>query len=307
MRIDFATPDMSDVIGHDSQWYFERELLKHVEHEGKLDWLFAWYISSVFQGYAYNEPSVEIPKNRSYRVMGRITDMHHSIEKLVNWLNNIELDLLLFSYRSVARVLNHLSPSYHWEHFNGKKIFLPWSYEPSLYYPSDNHEYDVTFLGAVGRGPYPLRHEVNKEIRQICKKKGWKLFTRDRPSYLGKISSYVDSEKYVAGKNYAQALRLGRVTVFGSSIYRYPIKKWTQALGSGTCILANAPLNADRIGLKDGVNYIEIDESNWAKMLEWVLDDEDQRAMIAENGRKLALAKHTHEVRSKELLKILER
>jgi len=303
LRIDFATPDMSDVIGHDSQWYFERELLKHVDNEGKLDWLFAWYMSSAFHGYAFKMPSVEIPSNRSYKVMGRISDLHHgNPADCVKWLNNIELDLLLFPYRSVTT----LNRNYYWDNVKAEKAFLPWSYEPSLYYPSEKHEYDVTFLGAVESGAYPLRYAVGKRLPSLCKDMGWSLFTRPRQPYLSSIKSWENHPDYVAGKSYARALRSGRVTIFGSSIWRYPIKKWTHSLGSGTCVLANAPLNSDRLGLKDGYNYIEINKSNWAELLEWILDDEDERARIAENGLRLAREKHIHEVRVKEMLKILE-
>lgn len=295
---------MSDVIGHDSQHYFEEEVKRQLGPcEGEPDWLFAWYISSAFAKYAFEMPRVKIPSNRSYKVMGRISDLHHGPADCVKWLNSIELDLLLFPYRSVASVSN---PNYYWETVKAEKAFLPWSYEPSLYYPSEKYEYDISFLGTIDSGYYPLRANISRRLPSLCKEMGWSLFRKPRPPYLASIKKYDAPPEFVAGESYACALRSGRVTIFGSSKFRYPIKKWFQSLGSGTCVLADAPLNSDRLGLKDGHNYIEINENNWAEKLEWILGNEDERMRIAENGLNLAREKHTHRVRVKELLQILK-
>lgn len=302
MKIKFATPNLRDVLGHDSQYYFEEEIKRQLGPcEGELDWLFAWYISSALTNCVFKMPSVKIPSNRSYKVMGRIGDIHHGTGCL-KWINSKEIDLLLFSYRSVRRVNNN---SY-WDNVKSEKAFLPWSYEPSLYYPSEKYEYDISFLGRTGSSTYPLRTNISQRLPSLCKEMGWKLFTRGKPPDITSIKLWDPHPKYVAGKSYAHALRSGRVTIFGSSIFRYPTKKWFQSLGSGTCVLADAPLNSDRLGLKDGENYIEINKENWEEKLKWILGNEDERLRIAKNGLSLAREKHTHEVRVKELLNILE-
>ena len=303
MKIGFATPDMSDIMGHSSQHYFEEEIKRQLGPcEGEPDWLFAWYMSTAFPKYAFKMPSVKIPSNRSYKVMGRISDLHHGRPaKCVKWLNSIELDLLLFPYRSVA---SH-ERNYYWENVKAEKAFLPWSYEPSLYYLSEKHEYDITFLGRVHATAYPLRTNISRRLPSLCKEMGWKLFTRVKPPHLSSIKKWDPHPTYVAGKSYARALRSGKVTIFGSSKWRYPIKKWFQSLGSGTCVLADAPLNSDRLGLEDGENYIEINKENWVEKLKWILSNEGERRRIAKNGLNLARERHTHEVRVKELLKIL--
>ena len=242
----------------------------------------------------------KIPKKRRYKVVGRVSDFHYhrprSTENFIRFLNRIEVDLLLFAYPSKR----------YWKKVRAKKAWVPWSYNPAVYHPSEKHKHDITFLGSVGPRSYPLRVNINRRLPSLCKEMGWSLFTRKRPPYLTSIKKWDAHPDFVAGKNYARALRFGRVTIIGSSRHRLPIKKWTQSLGSGTCVLGDAPLNSDRLGLKDGHNYIEINKDNWAEKLKWILGNEDKRRRIAENGLRLARKKHTHKIRVKEMLRILE-
>jgi len=299
MKIRFITPDTSDVIGHDSQAYFEREVKRQVgTFKGEPDWVFAWYLSSApstLKLFTSNKP--HIPNDRSYKVTGRVSDLHHYPRKFVEWLNGIDVDLLLFSYQN----------DYYWKNIKAEKAWLPWSYEPSIYYPTKNFRYDVSFLGSTEKWAYPLRWEINRELPPLCKKQGWRLLQRPRPPFLWSIKKLSNHPTYLVGKRYAEALRSSKVTILTSSVFKYLTKKWVQSLGSETCVLADAPHKAEELGLKEGENYININMENWQSKLRWILDNEGERHRIAQNGLRLAQERHTHEVRAKEMLEILRK
>ena len=338
MKIEFVIPDLSDVFGHDSEYQFAEELKRQSEaFEGDPDWLYAWYLSSVPEArekFIQNVP--RIPKDRKYRVFGRIGDTQHDPNRMVEWLNDIELDLLFFAYSD---------RQYHG--VKAKTVWLPWSYDPSVFYPSSEEPiYDMTFLGTVG-DVYPLRQSINERLSLLAEKYGWRVLKKVwiernfpskrlskywrrlvvkhasftgirrtmiflyskvipiRPS-LGGISLLKKDPKYIVGEEYAKALRSTRVSIFGTSIYKHPIKRIFFNLGSGTCVLMDTPNCADRLGLRDGENYVAINKDNWAEKLKWILDHEDERQRIAQNGLRLAQERHTHQVRAKELLNFLE-
>jgi len=338
MKIKFAIPDLSDIFGHDSEHQFAEELKRQSEtFEGDPDWVYAWYLSSAPKARTKFTASVSrIPKDRKYRVFGRIGDTQHDPDGMVEWLNDIESDLLFFAYSDR-----------HYHGVKAKTIWLPWSYDPSTYYPSNEEPiYDVTFLGTVSVD-YPLRQAINERLSLLAERYGWRvlqktwvtgnfpsrglnkfwrrlvveqaliahirrilirLFSRIfsfRPG-LGKISLLEKDSRYIVGEKYAKVLRSTKVSIFGTSIFKHPIKRLFFGLGSGTCVLMNTPNCADRLGLKDGENYVAIDEHNWAEKLKWILDHEDERQRIAQNGLRLVQERHTHQVRAKELLNFLE-
>lgn len=347
MKVRSTIPDLSDVLGQDSDGRFEKELLRQsVEFEGDTEWLYAWYVSSAPNALKlFTTDMPKIPKNREYKVFGRLGDNHHQPMDMIKWLNSIEIDLLLSAYYD----------SRYWRYVKAKMIWVPWSYDPTFYYPSDKDPvYDVAFLGTVSEA-YPVRMAIDKELSFLSDELGWRtLYKRwgspptslswyliHKPSmvlgyllrngirgslsfvsrqiekrlggdqftpapWLEQISKLEKDPRYIVGREYAEVIRSTRVFIFGTSIYKHPIKRLFFGLGSGTCVLMDTPNCADKLGLMDGENYVSINKDNCIEKLKWILDDEEERSRIAKNGLRLAQERHTHDVRAKEVLRILQ-
>lgn len=355
MKIKFVIPDLSDVFGQDSEYLFAKELKQQSGmFEGDPDWVYAWYLSSApgpLKKFTANAP--KIPKDRKYKVFGRFGDTQHQPLYVIKRLNRMEIDLLFFAYYD----------SRYWQYLRAKPVWLPWSYDPTYFYPSDDEPiYDVAFLGSVS-GAYPLRTAINKGLPILSEKYGWETLHRtwtDAPTpsrwyllhnpldilervqryllygwwyalplfvkrllapqqvpqhdgghstprpTLGQVSQLEKNSNYIVGQHYAEVLRSTKVFIFGTSIFKHPIKRLFFGLGSGTCVLMDTPNCADKLGLIDGENYVSISEDNWAEKLKWILGDEEERYRIARNGLRLAQERHTHRVRAGEVLRILQ-
>jgi len=335
MKILFMTSNTSDFVGADAIHYFEREVAKYA------DCMFAGpshplhktesVNRTVRRLYGDERPDWVFGISRrtkdGYKTVGRIIDLHRMPQRKITRINRQDYDHIFFNYRyspfaSETRDLSEWKEydvNYWWDRIECDKTWLPWSYEPSVYYPSGKKsKYDVVFLGDYGLPIYPLRTKIFKELPEFCKKNDYTYlmrsripgkFTLDKPTKRRKsviLSNPELRKEYLVGPMYARALRRSRVFIFGTSILGYFIKKWTEGMGSGICVVADTPLMAKETGLKEDYNFVSINEDNWKDKLQWVLENESERRKIAERGHKLVRERHTNEVRTKQMLEALE-
>lgn len=336
MRILFTTANAIDFIGADTLSYFDLEVARHADCKfagpGYPLYKEGEHVNdTVKRIYGDESPDwvygVSTRKKQEYRTAGRIIDLHREVTEKINRINRACYDHMFFYYRYCLYSSEDkgfsdwklYKPDYFWEQVICNKTWLPWSYESSVYYPTNEDPlYDVTLLGDVGLPVYPLRMILFRDLPKLCEENEWKLllrnripgrFTLDGRTLRRKSVILSDPKlrsKYFVGPDYAEVLRRSRVFIFGSSIMGYTVKKWFECMGSGTCVLADEPLMAEEIGLIDGYNYIRIDAETWQDKLRWVLENESERQKIARRGYELMSARHTHEIRAKEMLKILE-
>jgi len=302
MKVDVRLPDLTNVYGHDRIDGFNKEILRQsdpIEDGEEPDWVYGMYMSSAFskQGYVWGGPPT-FPTNRKYKVFGRFVDLHHNPRKCVQEINSYDLDLLFMTYHYLPKICppyfhGEIDPDYYWKYFQKGKSWLPWSIDPGRFHPSDEEpKYDITFLCIIAPGTYPLRVEIDSKIHSLCKERGWKLFTAPR--------------RTVVKDAYAEAIRSSKVFIFGTSILGYALRKWVEAMGSGTCILSDPPTMGQHLGFEDGKNFISIDSENWIEKLDWILDNDNYRERIARNAHRLVKKRHTHEVRVKEMFEVLK-
>ena len=313
-------PDTTDIVS----WHSEGGFMKEMLRQGKVcedeipEWVF-WQLA--ITGLPLRR--ISVPNGKNYKICARLVDLHHNPIDIVNRINRSKIDVLFVTYKDVPYILDwqrgrqwikikEFHPKdYYWKNIKAKIFWLPHSYDENLYYASNKSRYDVAFFGIVSDS-YPLRRRVNEELAGLCEENDWSLLRKTRPNFfksikkMNSVKGSIDTKELLAGKDYAEALRLSKVFIFGTSILKYPLKRWFEALGSGTCILANAPQNADELGFVDGETYVEINRLNWKDKLKWILNDENERKRIARNGLKLAQNKHTHKVRVEEMFKILK-
>ena len=337
MKILVTTSNAVDFIGADTLSYFDLELGRQADckYAGKGYLLYMNGESTnqtVKRLYGHDPPDWVYGgisgKKGDYRTAGRMIDLHRELDKKIDRINKQKLDHLFFYYRqckyaSQTRALQDwtlIDKDYWWNNIHGDKTWLPWSYEPKIFHPSDEEPlYDVTLLGDVGLPAYPFRTVIYNELPELCRENKWRLlrgnrapgkFILDGKTLRRKSVIHANPElreKYIVGEDYAEALRRSKVFIFGTSILKYPIKKWFEGMGSGTCILADEPSMAKELGIVDGYNYIKISPDDWKNKLQWILENESVRKKIAHQAYETMKQHHTHETRVKEMLDVLRR
>ena len=246
-------------------------------------------------------------ENRKYRVGVMLSDLHakfdHNLYTVVmfrEYLKTLNYDAYFMKYMEVHNT--RVSPHIFKESFNGKVHHLPWSIDPQRFTPKEKNV-DAAFLGAVG-GVYPLRVSMWEDMYHVCR--GYKIVKSLSPP--GKTFTRdvnVIGHEYV-GDKYSDLLNNTRIMLFGSSKYRYPVQKYFESAASGCVMLADKPTTAKRLGLKDRVNFVDVNEYDWRDEAQYYLQDADECLRIGEAARLNAVTKHTHAVRAKEFMKMIK-
>jgi len=314
LTFSIPTPDISDLVSFYGEGFFIKEMIRQSSIDGdelNPNWIFC---QLAVNGLPIKH--VCTSNIRKSKICARMIDLHHFPEQVVNRLNKRKISVLFTTYRYVPyKITWHGGPifgakkidkDYYWKNIKAKIFWLPHSFAPDIFHPpsSEQYDYHIFALGVVSE-VYPLRMKIFPKLRHICNKNKWKLYMKPRPPFFDSIRKLETSSTFSAGKEYARALRVSKVCIFGNSILKYPIKKWFEALGSGTCILADEPQTSKELGLIDGENYVKINAKNWESKLTWVLQNDVERKRIANNGLELAIKHHTNEVRVKQMFDIL--
>ncbi len=175
----------------------------------------------------------------------------------------------------------------------------------------EEKQLDIVLLGARGRVTYPLRHHMCKELPGFCRINNLSYFIGKKTAAvkydLNFLNQYdaVQKKKMKAGPEFLETLSRARIMLTCSSIYRYPVRKYIEAMSAGALILADKPLHTKEIGLVDGETYVEINKTNWKqKALEYI-HNKEERMRIVRNARAVFLQRHTHEKRIEELEEII--
>ncbi len=274
-----------------------------------------------------------------YRLCRWCGDVHVTPEIQIE-VANIELDMLLLrclhsqyyfptvkDFRSIFGVrplskwiemghLREVSDDWYVSQLKCGYMFWPPSFEPSFFKPVDESQkkYDVAMIGSVG-GFYPLRQIIEKNLPKLADAHGWNALLRRPPSMNERLyrlqidKALADPElrkKWLLGEDYAKALAESKILIFGSSVFRYPLQKYFEAMGCGTLVMADSPFHAEDLHFKPDWNFIEINADNWQEKLEYILDDDQLREKIAKRGYETAMKCHSNKVRVQEFLNKLE-
>lgn len=249
-------------------------------------------------GYFYDMDNYE--KANCLRVMW-LADFHNDVgrEDVIEYIKPENVDLIVKNYD----VRNDTQ----W----GKKLiesdvpieWLPFSIDPEIFHDMSQPKiYDVINLGARTNQNYPFRWIID-EI----------LMNQEEIKYYKR---YKDT-KGVYGVNYAKLINQSRIMATDCSTYRFAVQKMFETMACNTLLICNTPRSAKELGFKPGVNYVhwghepkqasDVDDEMVMNTIKYYLDDPDESAKIALKGHELVHSKHTHEVRMKEFLNILEK
>jgi len=255
--------------------------------------------------------------SRPHGMVMTLADLHVDPQEWVKAANDgYDITLMRYLYSPYVkknllgryRYYQRFDPEFYVKNLKTRIHHFPWFTDPSIYNPSSEKEYDVVFLGSSEKKVYPLRNAIVQGLPRLCKEKGWRYMLKGRPpgETTQRNISELLSQGYIVGERYAEVLAKSKVFIFGSSIFRYPLSKYFEVMGSGTLVMADEPQTAQQLHFEDGENYVRINVENWEETLEYYLENDDERMMIASRGYDTVMKYHSAEARAKELVNLLK-
>lgn len=260
-------------------------------------------------------------RRRHYKVATYVADLQRWPADYVKHLNN-RYDAVLMMYTQLGAALDFkdrkrrrgmnivpIKPDFYLGRLKCPHFHLAACINPELFKPMDREpRYDVTFLGAVGYSCYPLRDVIFKELPDLARHENWRMLRKTSPwgASLNRQTSKLFDKGEIVGRRYADVLALSKVFIFGTSIFKYPLLKFPEAMACGTCVMADVPLGAEEFHLEPDWNFVAITESNWKRKLKYYLTHDEERKQIAQRGYETVMKYHTTEIRAKQLVDWLE-
>ena len=257
---------------------------------------------------------------RCLRAM-RIIDLHNvlGIKNVHQYLQGGNIDIAL---RTASLETNTIWGKMLKE--TGVKVLLyPFSVDASVFYDRGlPKKYDVTNIGVMPYGYYPLRRRIHEyftdkvpyDIKrdQDYAKSGFKQRT-----VVKKDIKYHYSTAH--GINYSKEINRSKIfaTGIGSIGSGGVMQKFFEVLACNTLLLSNVPRDAKVLGFIPGVNFAGIDcypkarsevrDEVFLKPIRYFLSHPGKAQAIAKRGHDLVHSKHTHEIRAKEIINKLSK
>ena len=276
------------------------------------DWVIFWEFEFRWNGII---PKILPPEQRKYKTASYVGDLHvwqgtgknktnmQTIPRRVNWLNSVGFDALLMIYTKIGITDTPLI-------FRPLVFHMAPCVSQTLFSPlKQKREYDVAFLGSHhARELYPLRDLMWTGLPSIARRNHWKILMRRNPGGAALKRSIKEKllKGEIVGKEYARVLALTKTFPFGTSVFRYPILKFFEAMACRTCVLADTPLTAEELHLIPDWNFVEINKDNWERKLEYYVSHDEEREEIAQRGYDTFIKYHTTEVRARQVVDFLE-
>ena len=334
LNILYLTENFRDTVRQDALYYLEQAVEKNVNCQwAGIGWRqhkknesidesvrrvmpdADWVIYFDFGAQYRHVPIRILPENRrDYKVATYVVDLHRNPSRYVRRLNSLRLDAVLMTAIRLGKQmvngrLRSISPDYYIDNLEIPFFHMAPCINPEIYKPtSDRKRFDVAFLGATFQVHYPFRYLIREELPLLARKERWNVLIRDTlPGMaLDKKISFLSKKGYIVGSKYAEALAHSKAFLFGTSVYRYPLMKFYEGMGCGTCVMADVPLSAEELHLIPSWNFVAVDEGNWKEKLKYYIKHDEEREKIALMGHKTVMRHHTAEVRAKQLVRFLE-
>lgn len=246
---------------------------------------------------------------RSYRVGLFISDLHgknhygYDAHEYYQALSKSGYDALFMRYthlgtqdvRRKIKVPNH---------------FIPWSVDTNTFYPREK-TIDVSFTGCTDNIVYPFRTKIYEELPRVIKRNNTNksvtsiITTLPKDFYGSRISQWKKAKNVYVGERYADLLGRSRISIFTSSIYRYPLLKYFEAMASGCCVLADDPACCGELDFWG--NFYPIIEDDWVKPFYYYLNAPDKSKRMGHKATRLIKTRHSHSVRADEFVRLLKK
>ncbi len=167
-------------------------------------------------------------------------------------------------------------------------VYMPPCVDPAIFNDWQMKKtYDVGFLaaGTVNiEALYPERRAIHQKILE---RKDLRYLWAEHPGWKQ------NRESPLVGKNFSRAINSCRIFVTTGGIYRNANAKYIEILASNTLLLADEPIGGDLLGLRDGINYVAVNEQNILEKVDYYLCRPGLSGQIAEQGYLLAMRRHS--------------
>ena len=202
-------------------------------------------------------------------------DYHYETDD--EWYKQNRIDLIL--QRHWSQSLRQQSVPMKW---------FPFSVDTDVFKPGSGRLlFKLCFAGSLNTGPYIYRYEATEKLKRV-----------------GLIDLFVHKQQK-HGMAYVECLQHYVSHLSCSSTYRLSPAKMFEIMASGSALLTN---ENDDLGLlfPSGSYYTyKPDGSNVVQVAREIIYNPSRRTAVAEAGRQVILDKHSHEIRIKELLEII--
>lgn len=257
---------------------------------GKLDLLIltdCWDPLNLTDGFRYRGIE-ELDCKKAIMLCDFWSEAEANRAEYFNFIESNGIDFILTFFRM---------PFYLWKDFDISKklIWFPVCFDPDIF--NDWGQEKVWEVGNLNAGAYsandfyPERYQMHRNLLGMEDVQNGKIkyFYAKHPG-----SGMLPADTPLIGKDFSEKMGACKIFVTSGSLqYRNFNPKYVEAMASKTCLFANEPLDADLIGLADGVNYVKIDEGNFVSKINYYLEHEDERACIAENGYLFVMERYS--------------
>lgn len=152
-----------------------------------------------------------------------------------------------------------------------------WGIPPEIFRPLGlKRRYDVACLGSHTPRTYPFRNQVREYLLQ---QKRLKFFSKIR---IGEVTDF------------ARTLNRLRACFTDASIYDYTLAKYFEIPACGALLFGQPTDDLERLGFRDGENYVAVTPSDFAaKMEHYLLAAPEEAARLTQAGTQLVHLRHT--------------
>jgi len=166
---------------------------------------------------------------------------------------------------------------------------LPVCFDPEIFKPNDSPKVlNCVFLGAVTKEAYPLRSELLWFLKED----------------LGIANTLVSTSRYPV-EEYAKYLKQSKMIFTCSSVYKYLLAKYFEAMACKCLVVADKPREIPGTKLVDEWNFLEVNMDNFATKIRHYLANPEKTTPIVENAYQYVMSNHTAKIRARQLSEIL--
>jgi len=287
------------------QKYNENITLKELYEQFKFDVIIINTKSRMFDYYNPHSNIAKgswLPKDFKYFNKPKVVieeDYHY--EKNDDWYNEMNISLVM------QRHLNNYILQK--QRKKVKTVWLPFSVNENVFKP--NYNINRINLICFAGNKTSIVYKFRKKVCNILTENNAIDFCdidKDVPNKIRKITLLKDFNHSLKEEAYIRCLQQYVSHINGSSIYNITSAKMFEIMSSGSVLFTN---NSD-YGLKElfyDDSYVTYEEdcSDAIMQARKIIQDKDYREHIAKRGRECILARHTNEIRTKEMINILEK
>jgi len=162
-------------------------------------------------------------------------------------------------------------------------------------------EYLIGFLGAdchKYKKPYKDRYRITRVLEN---KFGKSFFTQKHPGW-----GFFNEETPLIGKGFSQAINKCTMFVTTAGAIGHCNPKYYEIAASGSLLICTKAAYMEECGFIDGETCVVITEENMLGRIDHYLTHPEETDAIIARAKAMIAAKHTGEIRAKELVNIME-